>query len=149
MSIRACHHWSLQETSKQFVFSSTEVRLWKEWTEKTDCFLLGEGDVGRWGGNLQYLCSDGKCFDFVVFLLGSVTIYSTLIKSNLVLINSPSSIFNIESSGARQMTKINKHNKAEYPNWPEESWPSNWKQDYQETNPIMAWKVEGGEDTGK
>lgn len=28
--------------------------------------LLGGGDVGKWGGNLQYVCSDGKCFDFVV-----------------------------------------------------------------------------------
>lgn len=30
-----------------------------------------------------------------------------------------SSFFSIKSSGVRQMTKTNKHNKVEYPNWPE------------------------------
>lgn len=103
-------HATIEASKKQannLYFLRRRYLCEKNWTEGTDCFLLGGGDVGRWGGNLQYVCSAGKCFDFVVFLLGSVTIYSTLSKSNLVLVNSQSSIFNIESRGSRQMTKIN------------------------------------------
>lgn len=85
-----------------FFDGGTSVKRIEQREQIVSCWV-----VGMSGGNLQYVCSAGKCFDFVVFLLGSVTIYSTLSKSNLVLINFQSSIFNIESSGSRQMTKIN------------------------------------------
>ena len=74
-------HATIEASKKQannLYFLRRRYLCEKNWTERTECFLLGGGNVGRWGRNLQFVCSDGKCFDFVVFLLGSVTIYFTL-----------------------------------------------------------------------
>lgn len=130
-----------------FFDGGTSVKRIGQRKQIVSCWAVGCRKMGRkstvclqWRKMLWFCC---------LFTIGSVIIYSTLSKSNLALIYSTSSIFNVESSGARQMTKINKHNKAEYYNWPEENWPSSWTRDYQETSPLMACKVEGGEDTRK